>query len=298
MQTEQIQQALDDYFEVKRFGPDAPFSNWLLPTYREAGIDPSEHLEEAFLLRGNGLMLRASATVEVINTTVFISDETVRKAAELRIPGGQLLCAHHPLDFETSGRGFLPLSVDTLQLAREAGVSIYTMHNPLDVHHETSTNRSIAHALRLSDTEPFYDVGEGMRFGILGRLPTELNIAALAEQVRTISEVGHVNIVSRRPVVSRVGVVAGGGGCDAVRATVDAGCDVLVTGTYRNLVDNEIGARERGELEQILLDLDISLIECSHYASEMVVMKHEFLALCRRLFGLPGTFLPQNDPWH
>ena len=82
-----------------------------------------------------------------------------------------------------------------------------------------------------------------------------------------------------------------------IQQAAELGCDVLVTGTYWNQVQTEIGQRYRDEFEGIRDGLAISLVECSHYASEAVVMRTDVVALCER-FGLACEFVPQDDPWY
>jgi hypothetical protein len=72
----------------------------------------------------------------------------------------------------------------------------------------------------------------------------------------------------------------------------------LVTGTYWNQVQTEIGRWYRREFAAIRDSLRISLIECSHYASEAVVMREDMIELCSTRFGLPCEFVPQDDPWY
>ena len=63
----------------------------------------------------------------------------------------------------------------------------------------------------------------------------------------------------------------------------ELGCDALVTGTCWNQVQTEIGQRYRDEFKRIRDDLTISLVECSHYASEAIVMRTDVVELCKRL---------------
>ena len=65
-----------------------------------------------------------------------------------------------------------------------------------------------------------------------------------------------------------------------------------------NQVQNEIGQRYRDEFESIRDSLTIGLIECSHYASEAVVMRVDMVDLCRERLGVECEFVPQVDPWY
>jgi putative NIF3 family GTP cyclohydrolase 1 type 2 len=297
MKLAEVVARLDTFFDVKAFAPDRPFAQAFPQFYAQTSVDASACFERSFLATGNGLILRAQDDVAVVNTTVFISDETVRKAAD-RSPVPQLLCAHHPLDFETAGRGFLPLSAETLRIARRAGVSLYSVHNPLDAHQSVSTGRPWAERLGLRDVSfgPADELRSGG--GLTGTLAEPMSADELCDAVRRISGVEHVNAIKRRPVVRRITVLPGACEPDGLQRCQDRGCDAVVTGTYYHTTQTEPCARLRAAFEQLLPSLDMTLVECSHYASEALVMREDFRHLCRTLFGLDGDFIEQDDPWH
>ena len=287
---------LDTLFAIDSFPPDQPFSAWVPRTYQEAGLDPADWLEPRFLRTAHGLMMRNSAEIEEANTVVFVSDETVDKAMA-RTDAAQLLVAHHPLDFETSGRGFLPLSADRLTAMQARKVSIYAVHTPLDVHETISTGMAWAGQLGLREVERFLDIGIGRPYAVAGTLPAMTTADRLSAEVSRISGIERPNRVVKRQDISRVAILAGGsvpsGLLEAERQDVDA----IITGTYYNRCQNEFGTQQRAEFEEIIDDLTVTLIECSHYASEAIVMRHDLLDYCRSL-GVPGTYVGQDDAWH
>jgi putative NIF3 family GTP cyclohydrolase 1 type 2 len=292
-----VVEALDTFFDLSAFAPDRPFARAFPAFYAGMPIDPSAWFERLFLVTGNGLLLRASDDVAAIHTTVFISDETVRKAVD-RSAGPQLLCAHHPLDFETGGRGFLPLSPETLTLARSAGVSLYSVHNPLDAHVSVSTGRPWAEALRLRDVSFGPDDALRSKGGLIGALPAPVSSADICAAVRRIAAVEHVNSIERRPVVSQIAVLPGACEPGDLKWCQERGCDAVITGTYYHTTQTEPCARLREEFDRLLPLLDITLVECSHYASEALVMRHDIIRLCFDLLGLRGAFIEQDHPWH
>ena len=297
MRLADVIEELDAFFDLAAYPPDRPFARAVPDFYAAAAIDPSVWFERSFLDTGNGLLLRSGDDVAAINTTVFISDETVRKAVT-RTAGPQLLCAHHPLDFETAGRGFLPLSEETLALARNAGVSLYSVHNPLDAHPSVSTGHPWAEALGLRDISFGPEDALCNKGGLIGTLPAAAPSADICAAVRRIAAVEHVNAIERRPMVRHIAVLPGACEPDDLKWCQDSGCDAVVTGTYNHTTQTEPCARLRDAFERLLPSLDITLVECSHYASEALVMRHDFRGLCDRMFGLGGAFVEQDDPWH
>jgi putative NIF3 family GTP cyclohydrolase 1 type 2 len=295
MYLDEIIAQLDVFFQIDTFQPDLPFSNLVPSVYRETEIKLEEYLESAFLRRFHGLMMRNGQTVGRICSIVFLSDEIVEKV----LLGGErdvLLISHHPLVMETSDRGFLPLSEACLVEMQNRAISVYVLHTPLDVHEEISTSGALARELGLERLERCCQVPGGYA-GVYGRLPAPIEFDDLLGRVRDVTGVADPHFIRNREVVHTMGVLAGGTDVDGIMEVTASGCDALVTGTYYNLVQNEIGRRYREEFDRIRDSLAISLIECSHYASEAVVMRKDIMELCAR-FGVACEVVPQDDPWY
>jgi putative NIF3 family GTP cyclohydrolase 1 type 2 len=287
---------LDEFFGIADFPPDLPFSKLVPSVYADTGLDLEEHLDGLFLERFHGLMVRNSDVVRVTYTAVFLSDEVVGKVLA-RAERDVLLICHHPLVMETSRRGFLPLSAESYTAMRDIGVSIYVLHTPLDVNAELSVSSALARELGLTEEGRFHKVGDGYA-GVLGRFPNAVQFDELVERVSKVTQVPDVHFIANRAEVRSVAVLSGGLDAEGILKVEALGCDALVTGTYLNLVQNEIGRRYREGFERIRDRLTISLVECSHYASEAVVMRNDMVELCTTKLGVPCEFVPQDDPWH
>lgn len=287
---------LDSFFEIDTFQPDSPFSGLVPSVYGGTGIDLDVHLEGTFLKRFHGLMLRNSSAVLRIYTVVFLSNEIVRKVSARGVQD-VLLISHHPLVMETSNRGFLPLSEVSFATMREKGISVYVLHTPLDVHGKVSTSGALARELGLAELGRFHEVRGGYA-GVYGDLPTLTEFGDLLSRVREVTGVQDVHFVTNRRAVQRIAVLGGGTDAEGIREVEELDCHVLVTGTYYNLVQNEIGKRYRAEFDRIKDTLAINLVECSHYASEAIVMRKDMVELCAARFGIECEFVPQDDPWY
>jgi len=287
---------LDAFFRIDAMGPDLPFSRLLPAVYRDAGIDLQAHFTPVFLQRFHGLMVRAGRSVERIYTAVFCSDEIVAKLLSCGAQNALLIC-HHPIVMETSNRGFLPLSGASLAALQESGLSVYVLHTPLDVHATVSPSRALARSLWLTALEPWFEGPEGT-VALYGRLPAPIQFEALLALVRETTGVPDPHFVRNHRSAQKVAVLGGGIDVSGIQEAEGLGCDVLATGTYWNQVQTEIGKGYRREFTAIRDSLRISLIECSHYASEAVVMREDVVELCEARFGLPCAFVPQDDPWY
>ena len=285
---------LDATFEVDRFPADSPFS-WLVPSvYQDAGIPPADFFEAGFLNRFNGLMLRGSDRVRRIVTAVFPNQEIVDQLVAEGL-SETLLVLHHPLFMETSDRGFLPLPRPQLEALRSVGISMYAVHTPLDVHPALSTRHAWARALQLEDLESCCETDSGF-MGLIGHLPDQLSFSQLAARVSAISGVKDLNSIEG-PSARRVAILPGGHHPSNCLEAQQRGCDAVVVGTYFNQVKNEIGAQYREDLESIRPELRVGLIECSHYASEALVMAEDLRVHCEETYSLETRFIPQEDPW-
>ncbi|HUT21537.1 MAG TPA: Nif3-like dinuclear metal center hexameric protein [Anaerolineae bacterium] len=296
MHPDQIVAELDTFFRLDTFEADAPFSHLLPSTYAPTGIRLATYLESAFLERFHGLMLRSGGKVDAVYTAVFLSDEIVGKLTAWDAKDALLVC-HHPLVMETSGRGFLPLSQTSLAGMRDRAISVYILHTPLDVHDEISTSRALAREIGLREVAEWHAVPGGYA-GVHGPLPMPTPFQDLLARVRGVTGVVDLHYIQKGEVVRSVAVLGGGTDVSGIEEARDLGCDVLVTGTYHNEVQNEIGQRYRDAFERARPSLAISLVECSHYASEAVVMRQDLVKLCAQRLGLQCGFVPQEDPWY
>lgn len=296
MHPDQIVAELDTFFRLDTFEADVPFSHLLPSTYAPTGIRLATYLESAFLERFHGLMLRSGGKVDAVYTAVFLSDEIVGKLTARDAKDALLVC-HHPLVMETSGRGFLPLSQTSLAGMRDRAISVYILHTPLDVHDEISTSRALAREIGLREVAEWHAVPGGYA-GVHGPLPMPTPFQDLLARVRGVTGVVDLHYIQKGEVVRSVAVLGGGTDVSGIEEARDLGCDVLVTGTYHNEVQNEIGQRYRDAFERARPSLAISLVECSHYASEAVVMRQDLVKLCAQRLGLQCGFVPQEDPWY
>jgi putative NIF3 family GTP cyclohydrolase 1 type 2 len=297
MHLDQITKELDAFFRIDQLPPDSPFSNLVPQVYQTTEIDLDVYLEKIFLETFHGLMIRNGQTVDKACCTVFLSEEILDKVfAQGR--RNILLISHHPLVMETGSRGFLPLSEGCFAAMRERAISVYILHTPLDVHNEISTSRALARGIGMEQLIGGYYPGPGGPAASYGHLPTPVTLDDFLTRVTQATGVRNPHFIKHRETVHSVGIIAGGTDVRGILETSALGCDTLLTGTYHNLVQNEIGQRYREEFDRIRDRLEINLVECSHYASEAVVMRTDMPSFCINHFGMDCEFVPQDDPWY
>jgi putative NIF3 family GTP cyclohydrolase 1 type 2 len=296
MLLDKITGELDAFFRIGEFEPDSPFSRLVPQVYQTTGIDLEDYLETGFLETFHGLMLHNGQTVDKVCCAVFLSEEILDKifAQDAR---NILVISHHPLVMETSNRGFLPLSERHFLDMRERAISAYVLHTPLDVHDEVSTSRALARELGVEKPTGYYQ-GPGGPAANYGHLPTPITLDDFLARVTQVTGVRDLHFIRHQETVHTVGIIAGGTDVRGILETAALGCDTLLTGTYYNRVQTEIGQWYRDELEKIRDGLEINLVEASHYATEAVVMHTDMVDFCANRLGIDSTFIPQDDPWY
>lgn len=285
---------LDNHLHLDRF-PTDDFA--ILPQFcREAAIPIEEYATASFLKRFNGLMLDNADQIARVFTLVFPSDHVLAEVERRAAGEPALIFTHHPMDMETSGRGLIPISTEWLRRLRQARISLYAAHAPLDCHETASTSRALARAIAVPADATFADYFGG-HAGVHGRIePTSFE--EFSERVRRACGLDHLETKANGDrVVRHVAVVAGGAAYPPImQEAVDAGCDTYITGDFRVRHGGPWAEEHRPQFDAFVETVPLNLIGASHYATESLVLRDDMLTLFREL-GLDAEFVPQSDPW-
>ena len=293
MKTSDLVSRLDAFFRVDDY-PSDDFAE-IEVFSREAGIPLEEYATADFMRRHNGLMLGNCQDVEQVYTLVFPSDEVLAEVVRRAEGRPGFVFTHHPMDFETSGRGLIPMGEALLLRLREAGISLYSAHAPLDCHDTISTSRSLARAagVRIDGVCAAYHGGQA---GVIGSID-ETPLDAFVEHLRSAPEVERVDTHAPGDRVARVAVVAGGAAFPPLMPdAIDRGCDTYLTGDFRVRHGGPWADEHRPQFDAFIETAPINLIGGSHYATEALVLRHEMLGWFNSL-GLPADFVSQEDAW-
>ncbi len=292
---------LDAFFRLDRY-PSDDFEA-IIEFCREAAIPIEEYATPAFLTRFNGLMLDNTEEVDRVFTLVFpcqdVLAEVERRAQTGARPGAggrpALIFTHHPMDFETSGRGLIPIDTEWLQRLRLGRISLYSAHVPLDCHESVSTSRALARAVGVPADVPFAGY-HGGHAGVHGRMEP-VPFEQFAERVRQACGVDRIETKAAGKPAQHVAVVAGGAAYPALmQEALDAGCDTYLTGDFRVRHGGPWAEEHRPQFDPFVDAVPLNLVGASHYATESLVLRHDMLRFFRDL-GLPADFVPQPDPW-
>jgi putative NIF3 family GTP cyclohydrolase 1 type 2 len=290
---------LDTFFNILGFD-ESSFWSSVIP----AGNMPVyQRFAEVDFVQGtwNGLMLHNTEEIDRVYLVVFpeqtVLDTILALELERGAPGA-LIFAHHPADFEESGKGFRGISEAQVEELREHNISYYCCHAPLDCHPEISTVIALARALKLHDVEPFAPHYGGME-GVHGTVH-DMAFGRFAEHLAEVTDLPYIRYNQVRfngQPVEHVALIPGGGSdprhLEQVR---DLGCDTYVTGLWWPLGEYEYAAQRREVLSELVPTLPMNLLGTSHYASEMVVLRDQMPGWFRNA-GIEAKFIKQPNPW-
>ena len=296
MKIKEIKNILDDRFNIKNVPPDLPFSKILPIIYNKTNIDFVNYFTRDFLISFHGLMIKNSEQVNKVYLTVFLSREILDKIF-LRNENNILIFSHHPMEMETSNRGFLSLPEKYFQEMQKRKISIYILHTPLDIHPNISTSQSMANKLNLKNCQRYSPNSIGYS-GVYGNLPKKYNFSDFIELLRKMFNLEEIHFIKKFNNIYKIGIMAGGGAdVEYIKETISLGCDTYISGDYENKIKNEYSIKKRKEFDKIKNQLSINLIECSHYATEKVVILNEIKDIFEGL-ELTPVFIEQDNAWY
>ena len=221
----------------------------------------------------NGLQVEGA---DEVSRLAFAVDAGLAAFKGAQATGAQMLIVHHGLFW---AKPLMVTGIHRLRLGRlfDAGLSLYAVHLPLDVHREVGNNATLARWLGVEDVTPFGEY-KGQPIGLAGRLPTALQLDQFTAQVESTLGEPVIKVWPFGPAtVRRVGIVSGGAGF-LIDQAAEAGVDVYLTGEMSHSYYHQ--AQELG----------LNVIYGGHYATEMAGLKALAEHLADR-FELETVFL-------
>jgi putative NIF3 family GTP cyclohydrolase 1 type 2 len=291
---------LDTLWRISTAAPDEAMSPNLPRAYEAAGIDWRTWVEPRFAELFNGLMFRGDDTVHQVSGACFPSaavlDTWLATAGR-----GDLLVTHHPIDVRNGtpdgvwAEGFVAISRDHLAAIRDAGVSIYSAHVPMDISAEVGTTAAIVEGLGGVVEERIWPYGDGYAGVICRVAPTDTD--RLAATVRSLFRVDRLEIEgAHRDRIERIAVVAGvGDHADAMAEAEARGAEAWLTGELHVRIQAEYRRTNYAQVKAFSEDTGMTLMGASHAASEHLVMRTQ---LARWFTGrVPYAAIEERQWW-
>jgi len=267
---------LDSYFEVGNYNESTLAER--LP--REYTPILARYAETAFTSGGwNGLLLNSAETVDrlylIVVPTQEILDTIIAREVKRGAPGA-LIFSHHFAETTEENAVLRPIAQAQLAELREHKISLYICHEPLDRHPKINTSLAFAEALKLREISLFSTPGGGSTgaYGSTGPIGFH-ELAKRAADTTGLSALRYSTIRHNGRPIERVGVIAGIGGIEDLRAAVTANVDTVVTGEWWPGGPNGTQSARRTAVHDFLQTVDLNLIGTSRYASESLVLRDD-----------------------
>lgn len=219
----------------------------------------------------NGLQLANNGEIKKVVGAVDANRDSIEKAIA---QGADLLCVHHGLYWS----GVQSLVGPTYELYKEAidaNLAIYSIHLPLDSHHDYGHNASIAHHLKLSIEGTFCECMQ-QPCGLIC-LDNQSDNLTLSKRLYTLFPKLHaLNFGPEIP--HKIGIASGSGGQGLLEESVRCGIDTIVTGEIR------YSALSFAQLHRL------NIYACGHYNTECFGVKN-LLKLIAEKFSIHCEFI-------
>ncbi len=225
-----------------------------------------------------GLVLQNGGIVNRIYTAFAPSTYVLEQIKKKNIYGS-LLVVKHPFDWDgrAKGQGFVHLSVKEYDLMEEMGVSLYSLHTPLDKNRNdavVSTAYGFARAIGMDVEEEFASEGERNPKLLLGLIGTvkEKSFDGLVKRLNSTLQY-KVKTMRRSNGVGRVAIVTGGGfEPRLIQEAKDKGCGTYITGIITPNA-SEYSKENYPPTLKAVERIGINVVGASHYLTEKWAME-------------------------
>ena len=228
--------------------------------------------------RNTGLMIANSKEISKIYTA-FSPSRFVLEEIHMRGVVNSLLIVKHPFDWDgrRNSEGFIHFTQRDYQLMEGMGISIYSLHTPMDKNRNdkvVSTAYAFAKVIKLRVEEEFgvEENNSWMRIGLIGRI-NESKLSSLIKKLN--SKLGYrVKLRKVDNNVGKVAVVTGGGFIPSIiQDAKDRGVNTYITGVITPNNSEHSKANYAKTLSEVN-KIGINIVGCSLYLTEKWAMEY------------------------
>lgn len=239
-----------------------------------------------------GLVIANSREVHKIYTA-FAPSRYVLEEIRMRGITNVLLVVKHPFDWDgrRNGKGFIYFKERDYQLMEGMGISIYSLHTPMDKNRNdevVSTAYAFAKVIKMKVQEEFGIEGDrnpDLRLGLIGRVP-ENKLSAFVKRVNATLDY-KPKIKNVNDEVGKVAIVTGGGLIPRlIREAKERGANTYITGIITPN-SSDYDKKYYGPTLKEATKVGINIIGCSHYLTEKWAMEFSipyFSTICKAEF--------------
>jgi putative NIF3 family GTP cyclohydrolase 1 type 2 len=280
-----VTKTLDEEFDIEQISDDW---SWM---FDELFVKKSLASFRA-PLRNTGLMIANSQEVNKIYTA-FAPSRYVLEAIHMKGITNSLLVVKHPFDWNGAryGQGFIHFSERDYQLMEGMGISIYSLHTPMDKNRNdavVSTAYAFAKLIKFRTEREFASEGESnpnLLLGLIGRV-NETKLSAFVKKLNSALNY-KVKVKQATEEVGKVAIVTGGGFVPRwIQEAKELGATTYVTGVITPNA-SDYSKQNYGKALSEVNKIGLNVIGCSHYLTEKWAMQYSityFSKICKAEF--------------
>ncbi len=239
-----------------------------------------------------GLMIANSNEVNKIYTA-FSPSRYVLEEIRMRGVVNVLLVVKHPFDWDgrRNGVGFLHFTERDYQLMESMGISIYSLHTPLDKNRNdlvVSTAYAFAKVVKMKVEREFASESKNnpdLLLGLIGKV-NDGKLSALVKRLNNLLDY-RVHVRKVNDEVGKVAIVTGGGFVPRIMEEAkELGVNTYLTGIITPNTSEYDKKNYKTTLSQAN-KVGINVIGCSHYLTEKWAMQYSvpyFSQICKAEF--------------
>lgn len=204
----------------------------------------------------NGLQVEGKEEIKKVGVAVDGGVEVFEKAAKARV---DFLIVHHGMFWKNWNPSFVNATKERIETLKQAGISLYCAHLPLDRHKEVGNNAQLLKIIRAKIISEF-DIEDGKNISWVGELDTPKTVEEIVEVLNTKLNTECKSLPFGKKQIKTVAVCSGAGGYTTHQKAYESGADLYLTG-------------EAIDLTAWDKDLKFNVIFAGHYATETVGVK-------------------------
>ena len=238
-----------------------------------------------------GLLIKNSEEVKKIYAA-FSPSRYVLEEIHLKGITNVLLIVKHPFDWDgrRNGLGFLHFKDRDYQLMEGMGISIYSLHTPMDKNRNdsvVSTAYAFAKLIKLKVEEEFAseDINPNLLLGLIGKV-NEKKLSVFIKRLNSLLDY-KVKLRKSNDFVGKVAIVTGGGFVPKIiQEAKDRGVNTYITG----IITPNASEYSKQNYKRTLFEANkvgINIIGASHYLTEKWAMQYSlpfFSEICKSEF--------------
>lgn len=186
--------------------------------------------------------------------------EVIKEGIEKNV---DMIVTHHPFIFKPiKNLDYSNPLARKISLLIKNDILVYSAHTNLDMA-DFGTNDTLAKKIGLKNVEGLIPMGESTYMGKVGELEKEVKFSDFIDFIKNVLGSEHIVFNGKfNESVKKVGICTGAGAdFEFMSKAKSMGCDVFITG--------DVGYHNA----QIAEDLEIKLIDGTHYLTEVIVVE-------------------------